>query len=884
MDSLIYENFDLLIEQFDQEYRARIIYSPSGEASTTFVLPFNESQLQLIPLLYQQSFQQLTDVSGIPDEAEELDIKTFGERLFNVVFADQVGECFTRSLDLVRQQNKRLRIRLRFGADASALAAFPWEYLYSSKLNRYLAISDQTVLVRYLELAHPQSALHVQPPLTILVITSNPTDLPALEVNKEFQQLEKAVQKLQDNKSILLIRLETATLTNLQDLLRQHTVHILHFIGHGYYEPDSGEGGLAFESADGQADIVSIDRLISLLGDEQTLRLIILNACEGARGDRDELFAGIAQSLVKQQVPAVLAMQYPVSDQAAMTLSQEFYEAVADGYPVDVALTEARKAIFAQDNSWEWGTPVLYMRTPDGILFAPDESLTQRESIDDWHWRGAIWLAGGLLGTVLLFGLGYLFVQNNPTLLRVLMAMTAMITFLVGFFSLQGDKSILPRLSQWVGNSYPAQIGMGAIITCSLVAWGVWGWPTILQANCDPILGCKEPNEQWFAVGEWQLLVDEPTQFEKVLTSKMRDVLYQKLSLVDGLQRVSTDSSQMSDAVRQNLDILIEGDYQRLGIPQLSAYLRDLRGELNEVVVVEGDPDVIQSRADTCLLEMQHQLAIDILETLKIEVPPSVHASMRTIPTVSCEALMLNFEAAQEFASGGSIALAKSKFEQALTLDPNYGDASNNLGRVLEFEGDFEGAIAAYEKAISIQAKIPLYYYNLGNGYQKLAHNDVVLDLEPFMASLDPAAQESLRSAEEAYLMALNYDPVYTKTLNNLGYTYLLMDELTLAQETLERGIALDPDAADLHKNLGLLYLAQNKSAEAIDTLNKAVTLFPTYAEALYFLSLAQWADEQKESACTTLLFGYAPLANLDNPDREAKAETLFMEWKCGQS
>jgi hypothetical protein len=36
---------------------------------------------------------------------------------------------------------------------------------------------------------------------------------------------------------------------------------------------------------------------------------------------------------------------------------------------VDAALVEARKAIFAQDNGLEWGTPVLYLRTVDGRIF-----------------------------------------------------------------------------------------------------------------------------------------------------------------------------------------------------------------------------------------------------------------------------------------------------------------------------------------------------------------------------------------------------------------------------------------------------------------------------------------------------------------------------------
>jgi hypothetical protein len=72
---------------------------------------------------------------------------------------------------------------------------------------------------------------------------------------------------------------------------------------------------------------------------------------------------------VQQGIPAVIAMQFEITDQAAITLAREFYGAVADGYPVDAAMAEARKAIFATGNDVEWGTPVLYLRAPDGRIF-----------------------------------------------------------------------------------------------------------------------------------------------------------------------------------------------------------------------------------------------------------------------------------------------------------------------------------------------------------------------------------------------------------------------------------------------------------------------------------------------------------------------------------
>jgi WD40 repeat protein len=62
-------------------------------------------------------------------------------------------------------------------------------------------------------------------------------------------------------------------------------------------------------------------------------------------------------------------MQFEITDRAAIALAHEFYGAVADGFPIDAALAEARLAILDQSDGVEWATPVLYMRAASGQLF-----------------------------------------------------------------------------------------------------------------------------------------------------------------------------------------------------------------------------------------------------------------------------------------------------------------------------------------------------------------------------------------------------------------------------------------------------------------------------------------------------------------------------------
>jgi hypothetical protein len=95
----------------------------------------------------------------------------------------------------------------------------------------------------------------------------------------------------------------------------------------------------------------------------------VLNSCEGARTDASDPFAGVAQSLIQQGLPAVVAMQFEITDDAAIIFARELYWAIADGYPLEAALAEARGAIRDAGNPTEWGTPVLYSRAPDGQLF-----------------------------------------------------------------------------------------------------------------------------------------------------------------------------------------------------------------------------------------------------------------------------------------------------------------------------------------------------------------------------------------------------------------------------------------------------------------------------------------------------------------------------------
>ncbi len=375
-----YLDFDLCVERAGQRYRARVQDSPAGEASCEFSLPGSDLERQQF-LAQIGRFQPEPSEDTHRKRLEQFHaVRRFGGGLYQAVFCEGVGERFRASLDEAAREAAGLRIRLRL-ADAPELTDLPWEFLYDPSLNRFFCLARETPLVRYLDLPARVRPLAVQPPLRVLVVISSPTDYPRLDVAQEWQRLDSALLELQEDGRVHLDRLEEATLAALQRRLRRNEYHVFHFVGHGGFDDRTQDGVLIMEDETERGRPVSAQHLGFLLHNHPSLRLAILNACEGGRTSRTDPFAGTAPRLIQQGIPAVIAMQFEITDQAAIALAHEFYGAVADGFPLDAALAEARLAILDQSSGVEWATPVLYMRAASGEVF----DITPPTPGERWH-------------------------------------------------------------------------------------------------------------------------------------------------------------------------------------------------------------------------------------------------------------------------------------------------------------------------------------------------------------------------------------------------------------------------------------------------------------------------------------------------------------------
>ena len=358
-----YDELRIRIDGQEEGASYRVLASTrSAEASASFQLPFNQLEIEnFILKVSRPRGRRRIDKSAIDDA------RRFGGDLFRALFHSQIYGLYHDALAESRSENRGVRITLCLSG-APELIDVPWEYLFDDP--DFLAVSEFTPIVRYLDLPRAHRPLLVEPPLRLLGIISSPAEYEQLNVERERENLERALAGLSGAGAVELNWLERPTLRALLKALQSQTFHGVHYIGHGTYDTGAERGVLLFEQDDGWAHPVGGDELGLILRDVSSLRLAILNACEGARTSRSDPFAGVAGSLVQRDIPAVVAMQFEISDEAAIVFAGEFYEQLAQGRPVDASLSAARLAMLAErSGDIEWGTPVLFMRVPDGRIF-----------------------------------------------------------------------------------------------------------------------------------------------------------------------------------------------------------------------------------------------------------------------------------------------------------------------------------------------------------------------------------------------------------------------------------------------------------------------------------------------------------------------------------
>jgi CHAT domain-containing protein len=222
-----------------------------------------------------------------------------------------------------------LRIRIEISltpTGAAQLHAVPWEYLACD--GHFLCLSLDISIVRYPILRLPNDRPPVPAPLSILVLPGEVSSAAKLDLAGEQRELERAWS---ESGNVRIHVLPERTLDALREELRERQYHVLHFMGHGGFSAATGEGTLSFNTKQGNRIWVSGTELAEELCDQSSLRLVFLNACRTAQAGAMAPYAGVATALLSVGIPVVVAMQFPISDPAALALSRAFYRRIARG-------------------------------------------------------------------------------------------------------------------------------------------------------------------------------------------------------------------------------------------------------------------------------------------------------------------------------------------------------------------------------------------------------------------------------------------------------------------------------------------------------------------------------------------------------------------------
>jgi hypothetical protein len=295
-------------------------------------------------------------------------LRQLGTRLFQTIMVDEVPGRLGSALDRAQEEGRDLRIALRIRP--AELQTWPWELMYDPRRHKEEFVGKNALLVRTPEALAAMPPLRVTGPLRILGVVATPSDQPDLQaVAGERAMLDDALADVIEAGQVEL-DWAAPTKEGLHAALRRGPWHVLHFIGHGDFDAANGQGRLWLCGPDGRGDALLARELANMFQEHRSLRMAVLNACQSAYGDGIDPYSSMAAALVRARVPAVVAMQYPITDDAAEAFTAPFYEGLAAGQPADVCMRFGRQGIsFGIQGSLEWSTPVLYLSSSSGRVF-----------------------------------------------------------------------------------------------------------------------------------------------------------------------------------------------------------------------------------------------------------------------------------------------------------------------------------------------------------------------------------------------------------------------------------------------------------------------------------------------------------------------------------
>ncbi|ESA32152.1 hypothetical protein N836_26540 [Leptolyngbya sp. Heron Island J] len=155
----------------------------------------------------------------------------------------------------------------------------------------------------------------------ILILAANPLDASRLLLDKEVREIENVLARAKQRERFDIRTHIAARPSDIQQAFLDYELQIVHFCGHG-----DGANGLIFEDDSGKGQLISsqaLANLFKLFADQ--VKCVVLNAC----------YSEVQAAAIVNYIDAVIGMNQPIGDWAAIRFSEGFYRGLGAGRDVE---------------------------------------------------------------------------------------------------------------------------------------------------------------------------------------------------------------------------------------------------------------------------------------------------------------------------------------------------------------------------------------------------------------------------------------------------------------------------------------------------------------------------------------------------------------------
>lgn len=202
------------------------------------------------------------------------------------------------------------------------------------------------------------------------------------------------------------------------------------------------------------------------------------------------------------------------------------------------------------------------------------------------------------------------------------------------------------------------------------------------------------------------------------------------------------------------------------------------------------------------------------------------------------------------------------KWDKAILLNPQDGEAHFKRGNVLYFLGRKEEALASYDRVLAINPDDDNAHFNRGNVLYYLDRKEEALASYDRALAINPNHDKShfnkgnvlyeldrKKEALTSYERVISINPDYDKVYFNRGNVLYHLDCKEEALDSYDKTLVIYPDHVNAWVNRGVVLNSLGRKEEALDSYNKALAINPNYDNAHFNRGVVLNSLGRKEEA-----------------------------------